>query len=56
MPARVGEGHRLVERQVDAHRLRGDLAVADRDQARPVGERSRLRVSHSTITSKNRQR
>src|SRR5438876_10311619 len=25
----IGERHRLVERQVDAHRLRGDLAVAD---------------------------
>ena len=29
---RVGEGHRLVAREVDAHRLRRDLAVADRDQ------------------------
>ncbi len=28
---RVGESHRLVDREVDAHRLGGDLAVADGD-------------------------
>src|SRR5882762_6226177 len=35
----IGERHRLVERQVDAHRLRGDLAVADGD---PRASRRRL--------------
>ena len=36
---RIGKGHRLVDREVDAHRLRRDLAVANRDPG-PAGGRA----------------